>query len=110
MTELQTARLYGRAVRRWDVPDKEKAGVLETLFELAQNGIEESTRIAACRAIIAAESQNQKDEHKIVDVHIQQEHARLDEVASELGIEVDFIEAVARKAGVGDTGVASTDC
>lgn len=110
MTELQHARLLGRAVRRWPVPEHEKLRVMETLFELASNGVEESTRIAACRTIIAAEAQNQSDEHKLVDVRIKQEHARLDAIAAELGIDRGLIESAERQAGGCDDGSTSASC
>lgn len=68
MTELQEARLLGRAIRsRWNIPEAEKANVMDSLLHLATNGAEESTRIAAAKAIIAAEAQNQKDEHAQAD-------------------------------------------
>ncbi len=43
------------------------------------------------------EAQNQKDEHKFADIAIQQQHARLDAIATELGVDprliVDATEA-----------------
>ncbi|MBZ4251982.1 hypothetical protein LAJ57_13860, partial [Streptococcus pneumoniae] len=64
MTELQEARLLGRAIRsRWNVPLETKQDVMDTLADICVNGRDESSRIAAAKAIIAAESQNQKEEH-----------------------------------------------
>ena len=59
---------------------------------------------AAAKALIAAESQNQSDEHKVVDIELRAEHDRLDAIAADLGIEIDFIEAAAR-ASSGGVGV-----
>lgn len=62
-------------------------------------------RVALRAAAIAAvmEGQNQKDEHKIVDVSISTRHAELDAIAADLGLDVGLIEAVSRKAGGGDS-------
>lgn len=61
---------------------------------------------AAAKALIAAESQNQSDEHKVVDIELRAEHDRLDAIAADLGIEIDFIEATARASGGGVGGNA----
>ena len=45
---------------------------------------------------MAAESQNQADEHKVLDVSISTRNAELDAIAADLGIEIGFIEAVSR--------------
>lgn len=62
---------------------------------------------AAAKALISAESQNQSDEHKVVDIELRTEHDRLDAIAADLGIEVDFIEATARASGGGVGGDAT---
>lgn len=110
MTELQEARLLGRAIRkRWDIPDNEKANVMDSLLNLAVNGIEESTKIAAARAIIAAEGQNQADEHKFAELQVEQRNAELDAIASDLGLDKGFIEAVARETGTGDSCIEGAE-
>lgn len=61
-------------------------------------------RIALRAASIAAmmESQNQKDEHKAIDVSIHLDHNRLSQVAAELGIDPHLIAGPKDEAG-GDT-------
>lgn len=105
MTELQEARLLGRAVRRWDVPLEEKAKTIERLCYLRDFGEKESTQIAAAKAIVDAEGQNQRDEHKFVDVRIQHGNARLASVADELGLDPGLIAEVEGGAG----SIASSD-
>jgi hydroxymethylpyrimidine/phosphomethylpyrimidine kinase len=58
--------------------------------------------ISQVRALVA---QNQKDEHKVLDVRVQIRHDQLDGIATDLGIEVSAIENVQREAdsGTGDS-------
>jgi hypothetical protein len=104
MTPKQEARLYGRAIKsRWDVPQETKQIVIETLTEIATDqSLKESARVSACNAIIAAESQNQKDEHKVVDIGIAKRNAELDAIASDLGIDPRLILDAERASGDSD--------
>lgn len=63
----------------------------------------------AVRNLIAMESQNQKDEHKVIDVRVQTRHDELAGIAADLGIEVGAIEDAERQAdcGIGGTEVES---
>jgi len=60
---------------------------MESLIDIATGGIEESSRIAAARAIIAAEAQNQKDEHAKIDEFKQ----RVLAIAQRCGIDADIL-------------------
>lgn len=64
---------------------------------------------AASRALIAAESQNVTDEHKIIDVRIQQRNDRLDAIAAELGIDPSLIIDAQGKGCSGDS-IDEVDC
>jgi phosphosulfolactate synthase (CoM biosynthesis protein A) len=71
-------------------------------------------RISAGKALLAAEAQNQADEHKAVDVSLRTEHDRLDAIARDLGLEVGLIEAAEGQSGgsvggVEAVGVANAD-
>ena len=99
MTELQEARLLGRAIReRWEVPPDQMRATVERACHLRDYAEKESTQIAAVNAIVAMVNQNQRDEHKFVDAQLQREHNRLDVVADELGIDPSLVEAVTREA------------
>ena len=104
MTEKQEARLLGRAIKRWDIPESEKENTIGRLIQLRDQGEREGTRLAASRALMDAEAMNQKDEHKFVDIQIQREHDRLAHIASELGIEESAVEDASRSA------ISSTSC
>jgi hypothetical protein len=51
------------------------------------------------------EAQNQKDEHKVIDVRVQTRHDELAGIAADLGIEVGAIEDAARQADCGIGGI-----
>ena len=93
MTPKQEARLYGRAIKsRWDVPAEAKAAVVNTLLEIAQSAeCKESARVSACNGLIAAEAQNQRDEHKVVDIELAKRNSELDAIAADLGIDPRLI-------------------
>jgi len=57
--------------------------------------------------ILAAEQQNQLDEHKVIDVRVQTRHDELAGIAADLGIEVGAIEDAARQADCGIGGIES---
>ena len=46
---------------------------------------------AASKALLAAEGQNQSDEHKLVDVELQRRNIELDAIAADLGIETSIV-------------------
>jgi len=62
--------------------------------------------ISAAKALMAAESQNQSDEHKIIDVNLQYTDDGLSKIASELGIDPRLIVDGSGQADSG-TEVAS---
>jgi hypothetical protein len=53
---------------------------------------------AAAKALLAAEQQNQSDEHKLIDVSVATRHDELDAIAADLGIEIGLVEAADRAA------------
>jgi phosphosulfolactate synthase (CoM biosynthesis protein A) len=65
-------------------------------------------RISAGKALLAAEAQNQADEHKAVDVSLRTEHDRLDAIARDLGLEVGLVEAAEGQSSGGDSSVETT--
>ena len=105
MTELQEARLLGRAIRaRWAIPDTIKAEVITELARIATEGLEESSRIAASRAIIAAEGQNQRDEMAEADDFKQ----RVLAIAQRCGVRVDLL-GIGEAAGGGPDSSGTVD-
>jgi hypothetical protein len=58
-------------------------------------------RNAARKVVLEMEAQNQRDEHKVIDVRVQTRNDQLPGIAADLGIEVGLIEDAARKADSG---------
>lgn len=95
MTPLAEARLLGRAVRRFDIPQERLADVLDALHTIAMDAsVKPSARVSAASTLLAAEGMNQKDEHKLLSFigenakPIADGNRFLDQ-AKRLGIEVD---------------------
>lgn len=84
--------------KRWDISDEMREQVIDTVKQCLDSH-DERTKLGALRVVAALESQNQKDEHKFVDVQLHSEHARLDVVSSELGIDASIVQRIANEAG-----------
>ena len=95
-------RLLRMAIKkRWDIPEEFRGVIVGRLRDMIENGDDE----IALKAIAEArqlESQNQKDQHKVVDVSVSERNYQLDAIASDLGLDPSVIEAVAREAGGSD--------
>lgn len=63
-------------------------------------------RNAARKVVLEMEAQNQRDEHKVIDVRVQTRNDELARIADDLGIEVGLIEDAARQA---DCGIGGTE-
>lgn len=61
---------------------------------------------SAAKALMAAEKQNQEDEHKLVDMRIEDRNHTLDAIAADLGIEIGIVEAAQRKGIGSDLGTS----
>jgi TusA-related sulfurtransferase len=94
-------RLEARAIeQRWAMsPEMRKAVINRLLKVVADPTSKKREVIAAAKALMAAEKQNQEDEHKVVDIEIQTRNAQLDSIAADLGIEVSAIEDAERQSG-----------
>jgi hypothetical protein len=108
---IRDTRLMARAIeQRWPVPNEMRAGMIRQLMSIiASKDASPREKTSAFKAILAAEKQNQEDEHKLIDVRIQQRNIELDAIAADLGIEVGFIEDATRQAGGGDPGVEDAE-
>jgi hypothetical protein len=97
-------RLLRRAIKkRWDIPDEFREVIVGRLRDIIAEGDEEIA-LKAIAEVRQLESQNQKDEHKLVDVSLSTRNDRLDAIAADLGIDQGLIESIAREAGGGDSG------
>lgn len=93
-------RLWRRAIRdRWDINDEFKQIAIQRLRDIVESGEDDMAlkAISEARQMVA---QNQKDEHKVIDVRVETRHDELSGIAADLGIDVSVIETAEREAGL----------
>lgn len=61
-------------------------------------------RNAARKVVLEMEAQNQKDEHKVIDVRVVTRNHQLPGIAAELGVDISLIESAARNANISLSG------
>lgn len=119
MTPLAEARLLGRAVRRFDIPQEKIAEVLDALHTIAVDvKVKPSARVSAASAFLAAEGMNQKDEHKLLSIIGENAKSNADgnrflDQAKRLGIAADSCGIQPNRATVDSGSVVrsnDTDC
>jgi len=105
---IRDTRMMAKAVeQRWPMSAGIRRGIITKLIQVMTSPDSSPREItSAAKALMAAEKQNQEDEHKVVDVVISERNHRLDAIAADLGIDQSVIELVAREAGSGDSGDA----
>lgn len=89
--------LIGQAVKQRWLTGPLKSRAIATLRD-GMDSDDERIRMRAAQILVAMESQNQQDEHKLVDVHLHARNARLASIAAELGIDEDIIRIAAAEA------------
>lgn len=99
-------QMIERAIKkRWLTTDELKANALEAV----QRGLNCGDKRAEQRAIanlLAMEAQNQKDEHKVVDVNVSTRHDKLPGIAADLGID---LRALPDATGQSESSVTDVD-
>lgn len=98
---IRDTRLAERAlVQRWPVKPEYREAMIRRLVRVIADPASSAREVsAASRALLAAEGQNQQDEHKVIDVRVSTRHDQLDAIAADLGIDVGAIEDATRAAG-----------
>ena len=88
--------------QRWAIDSRIKEAVIGTLINiLADKTASHRDKNAAIRGLLAAEAQNQKDEHTAA---LQSDRNRFLEVAQQLGIDADFRLVGQEPAGTNHVG------
>ena len=92
---------------RWKTSDLREA-MLERLEDDLRSD-DARIRNAARKVVLAMEAQNQRDQHKVIDVRVSTRHDQLSRIAADLGIEDSDIEDATREAGSdsGDPEISS---
>ena len=85
--------MNARAIkRRWPIGDGLKAEIVAQLMEVLKDPSSSAReRIAAAQGLLSAESQNQRDEHKIVDAGAPSQPFDIAAIAKELGLDPALI-------------------
>lgn len=97
-------RLLRYAIKkRWEIPEAFRGLIVDRLRHVIENG-DDDIALKAIAETRHLEAQNQKDEHKVIDVHVSARLNQLDALAADLGIEVSALEDATRKASGGDRG------
>ena len=79
-------------IQRWPIKQEYRQAIIARLVKIVADPKSSPREVtAASKALLAAEGQNQTDEHKIVDVELQRRNLELDTIAAELGIEKSLI-------------------
>lgn len=94
-----------RAIRNRWLTDDLKADAIAAIERGLKCGDDRAEQ-SAVRSLIAMEGQNQKDEHKVVDVNIATRHDQLSGIAADLGIEISAIENAESESGESIESVA----
>jgi hypothetical protein len=107
--EIRDIRMIQKAFeQRWAIRPDYKAALLKRMMLIvADPNSTPREATAAAKALIAAEKQNQDDEHKFLDLTVQTRSIELDELAIELGIEVSAIEDAERESSSGAASIES---
>ena len=92
-----------RQAMRWNTSTLREA-MLEKLPDDLRSD-DPRIRNAARKVVLEMEAQNQKDEHKVIDVRVVTRNDQLPAIAAELGVDFSLIEDAARKADCGAGGV-----
>ena len=93
-------RLVEQAFRnRWEIPEETREAVVTQLTAILCTSEKDRDKIAAARALLAAEGQNQLDQHKLADLKRERYDDQLSTIARDLGIDPALIIDATAQAG-----------
>lgn len=96
-------------MQRWPINETARKAIISRLLRIIADPSSSPREVtAASKALLAAEAQNQADEHKIVDVRIANRHSELDAIAADLGIEIGIVEDASRSSENGAGRIEGT--
>jgi hypothetical protein len=90
---IRDTRMMERALtQRWPIKPEYRELIVKRMLRIIADPKSSPREVtSATKALLAAESQNQADEHKVVDLHVSTRHDQLDAIAADLGIEISLI-------------------
>ena len=99
MTVRDTRMIQKAMEQRWPIRPEYRDALIKRLLRILadpQSSPREAT--SAAKALMAAERQNQEDEHKVIDVELQRRDNELSQIAIELGIDPRLIVDESRES------------
>ena len=105
---IRDTRMMQKAVeQRWPISPEYREIIIARAMQCVSHPHSSEREVnSASKLLLAAEAQNQADEHKVIDVRVSTRHDKLDAIAADLGIEIGIIEDAARQADSGTGGAA----
>ena len=102
---IRDTRMMARAIeQRWPIKPEIREAIVRRLLRVIADPQSTPREVtAASRAILAAEAQNQSDEHKLIDASIQRRDNELAAIAADLGIEACLVIDAERTSSAGDS-------
>jgi hypothetical protein len=92
--------------QRWPIKPEYRELIVKRMLRIIADPKSSPREVtSATKALLAAESQNQADEHKLVDVAVIRNHDELSAIASELGVSFNLPAATTGQAGSSSTTV-----
>ena len=104
---IRDTRMMAKALeQRWPISENARKAIVGRLLRIVADPNSSAREVtAASKALMAAEGQNQSDEHKVLDVNVATRHYRLAGIAADLGIEISVIEDVTGETNLGFDGI-----
>lgn len=100
-----TRMMSSALIQRWPMSEEKRQSVIDALLNVIQNSHNPREITAAARALIAAEGQNQSDEHKVIDIANPGKNSRFAAIAQGLGIDPILIDSNAGETSRGTESV-----
>lgn len=85
-----------RQAMRWNTSTLREAMIEKLPDDLRSD--DPRIRNAARKVVLEMEAQNQRDDHKVIDVRVVTRNGQLPGIAAELGVDFRLIESAARNA------------
>jgi len=107
---IRDTRLMAKAVeQRWPMTAGIRRGIITKLIQVMASPDSSPREVtSAAKALMAAEKQNQEDEHKVVDVALIRHGDELSAIAAELGVSFNLPAITVGQAGSGIEAVEAT--
>lgn len=104
---IRDTRMMAKALeQRWPIKPEYREVMIKRLVRVLADPSSSAREVAAAsKGLLAAEAQNQSDEHKEIDVRITIRHDQLSGIAADLGLEIDALTHAESEGGGSVAGI-----